>query len=123
MHLPYLNHNASESLLVAQGGVALSAALHPVPVCVCLCVCVCVCVPHRHLTHRLPLFSLGRLVFRVTHASCERCGTTRVLLHCLPPGHVSLCACMCFCVCVSEEDKTDMITTLEQHKKTRHWPL
>lgn len=51
----------------------------------------------RHLTHRLPLFSLGWLVFEVTHAGWELCGTTRVLLHCLPPGHVSLCVCFCVC--------------------------
>lgn len=59
--------------------------------------CASVCMLDRHLTHRLPLFSLGWLVFKVTHAGWELCGTTRVLLHCLPPGHVSLCVCFCVC--------------------------
>lgn len=80
--------------------------------------CASVCVLYRHLTHRLPLFSLGRLVFRVTHAGWELCGTTRVLLHCLPPGHVSLCVCMCFCMCVRIWARQNMITTLKWHKET-----
>lgn len=82
--------------------------------------CASVCVLDRHLTHRLPLFSLGRLVFRVTHAGWELCGTTRVLLHCLPPGHVSLCVCMCFCVRVWGRQRWH---DGKKKKKLRYWPL
>lgn len=78
--------------------------------------CACVCMPDRHLTHRLSLFSLGWLVFTVSHAGWKLYGTTRVLLHCLPPGHVSVTVCVCAFVWAFEEDKDDMITTLTEQK-------
>lgn len=88
--------------------------------------CASVCVLDRHLTHRLPLFSLGRLVFRVTHAGWELGGTTRVLLRCLPPGHVSLCVCMCFCVQVWGRQKWhDYNSKYNRMKKKKldNWPF
>ncbi len=95
------------------------ALLHPPLFILCQCVCVCACVLDRHLTHRLPLFSLGWLVFGVSHAGWELCGTTRVLLYCLPSGHVSLCVCMCFCASVWGKTKMTWLLLYNNRKKNK----
>lgn len=83
-------HKANGSLMVVQWGVTPSTALHPEPECV-------LDTNHTH-THRLPLFSLDRLVFSVTHVAWELGGTTCMQLYCLPLGHISPCVRMCLCV-------------------------
>lgn len=102
------NHKANGSLMMAQWGVAPSAALHPVPECACL---TDTSYTGYHCSLRVDWCSQWVML----------AGTSMVLHVCCStacPQVTFLCVCMCASVCAfEEEDKDEMITTSTEQTK------